>query len=228
MPWIQGNDPNPSIQGNGEISFQGAITAPLRSHELVGPNPSNLHTYPLESLEHDVRQQPTLPWISFVCREDLKAITQIARCFAFPGLAEIFSKFPRIPHNEPLKHKRKSRHLGKLRFKGVFVQTCLHRPHQGDTWMCIHNTYSTYTFCEHLYVYHVPIRIQVGRGTCHLGWWLKILGTIQVNSTVTLCLTVLDTSCWLKLTSLNVRIFGCVMPCHNVCHSPFLENSSYL
>ena len=49
-----------------------------------------------------------------------------------------------------------------------------------------------------------------------------------MNSTVTLCLTVLDTSCWLKLTSLNVRIFGCVMPCHNACHSPFLENSSYL
>ena len=74
----------------GEISFLGAITAPLRSHELVGPNPSNLHTYPLESLEHDVRQQLTLPWISVVCREDLKAITQSARCFAFPGLAEIF------------------------------------------------------------------------------------------------------------------------------------------
>lgn len=50
-----------------------------------------------------------------------------------------------------------------------------------------------YIYIQYVYflwtsiLYHVPIRIHRGQGTCHLGWWLKILGTIEVWTPLLLC-----------------------------------------
>ena len=69
---------------------------------------------------------------------------------------------------------------GKLHVQDIHnVCMMIHR----CAYIYICSTFIYSTLCEHPYVYNVPIRIHMGRGTCHLGW-LKILGTIQENSAV--------------------------------------------